>query len=76
MVWALCLTAASVVTIRAANDTSVTAAQINGTRGNASGPVQELGAGSSPPRSNSPSPLNTKEKLVRCVTPLKVTAMR
>jgi hypothetical protein len=31
MVWALCLTAASVVTIRAANDASVTAAQVNGT---------------------------------------------
>jgi hypothetical protein len=31
MVWALCLTAASIVTIRAANDTSVTAAQVNGT---------------------------------------------
>jgi hypothetical protein len=31
MVWALCLTAASIVTIRAANDKGVTAAQINGT---------------------------------------------
>ena len=31
MVWAVCLTAASVVTIRAANDASVTAAQVNGT---------------------------------------------
>jgi hypothetical protein len=31
MVWALCLTAAVIVTIRAANDTGVTAAQINGT---------------------------------------------
>jgi hypothetical protein len=31
MVWALCLTAASIVTIRAANDTSVTATQVNGT---------------------------------------------
>jgi hypothetical protein len=31
MGWALCLTAASIVTIRAANDTGVTAAQINGT---------------------------------------------
>jgi hypothetical protein len=30
MVWALCLTAASIVTIRAANDTGVTAAQVNG----------------------------------------------
>ena len=31
MVWAVCLTAASVITIRAANDASVTAAQVNGT---------------------------------------------
>ena len=31
MVWALCLTATSIVTIRAANDTGVTAAQTNGT---------------------------------------------
>lgn len=31
MVWALCLTAASIVTIRAPNDPSVTAAQVNGT---------------------------------------------
>jgi hypothetical protein len=31
MVWALCLTAVSIVTIRAANDPSVTAAQVNGT---------------------------------------------
>ena len=38
MVWALCLTAASIVTIRAANDTGVTA-----TRVNASGRVQDLG---------------------------------
>ena len=30
MVWAMCLTAASIVTIRAANDTGVTAAQVNG----------------------------------------------
>ena len=30
MLWALCLTAASIVTIRAANDTRVTAAEING----------------------------------------------
>jgi hypothetical protein len=31
MVWAVCLTAASVVTIRAANDASVTATNVNGT---------------------------------------------
>jgi hypothetical protein len=31
VVWAVCLTAASVITIRAANDASVTAAQVNGT---------------------------------------------
>ena len=31
MVWALCLTAPSIVTIRAANDTGVTAAKVNGT---------------------------------------------
>jgi len=37
MVWALCLTAASIVTIRAANDTGVTAAQVNSTRATPAG---------------------------------------
>jgi len=37
MIWALCLTAASIVTIRAANDTGVTAAQVNSTRATPAG---------------------------------------
>jgi hypothetical protein len=40
MVWALCLTAASIVTIRGANDTGVTAAQINGTWATPAGPFK------------------------------------
>jgi hypothetical protein len=61
MVWALCLTAASIVAIRAANDTGVTAAQINGAgqRQRASSRFGRLIITIS--ASNSPSPRNTKE---------------
>jgi hypothetical protein len=44
MVWALCLTAASVVTIRAANDPGVTAAQSNGAWATPAGEFKILGA--------------------------------
>jgi len=76
MVWALSLTAASIITIRAANDTGVTAAQINGTWATPAGEFKIWAIDHHRSVSNSSSPLNIKEKLAGWPMPAMVTASR